>query len=149
MITKESNVIKKCCLYASDFHLEMILLPYIKERIDKSNFIIFTQNDLSNTVKILLDRVNIDKTQKEEILKLNWKESSIENVESKKNIINDNEEINIIINGDCNYIEDINKDLRKLNNNVNIIDCFNIQDKELNMENIKNNYIEVLNASKI
>jgi len=149
MITKESNTARKCCLYASDFHLEMILLPYIKERIDKSNFIIFTQNDLSNTVKILLDRVNIDKTQKEEILKLNWKESSIENVESKKNIINDNEEINIIINGDCNYIEDINKDLRKLNNNVNIIDCFNIQDKELNMENIKNNYIEVLNASKI
>ena len=43
MITKESKAVKKCCLYASDFHLEMILLPYIKERINKSNFIIFTQ----------------------------------------------------------------------------------------------------------
>ena len=29
MITKEHSGIKSCCFYASEFHLEMILLPYI------------------------------------------------------------------------------------------------------------------------
>lgn len=148
MITKESNTVRKCCLYASDFHLEMILLPYIKERINKSKFLIITQNDLSNTIKILLDRVNIEKTQKEEILKLNWKDCSIQGIQSMKEAINDNKEINIIVNGDWNYIEAINKEL-KIFNNVKIIDCFNIQDKKLNMDNIKKIYKEVLNTSKI
>lgn len=149
MITKESKLVKKCCLYASDFHLEMILLPYIKERIDKSKFLIITQNDLSNTIKILLDRVNIDNKQKEEVLKLNWKASLIESAQLIKYFINNNEEINIIVNGDFNYIEAIHKELKIKNHNVNIIDCFNIQDKTLNIDNIKSNYKEVLNTSKI
>ena len=33
MITKEHETKKYCCFYASDFHLEMILLPYIKNNI--------------------------------------------------------------------------------------------------------------------
>ena len=149
MITKESKAVRKCCLYASDFHLEMILLPYIKERIDKSKFLIITQNDLSNTIKILLDRVNIDKTQKEEILKLNWKESSIESMQSIKDYINDTQDTCIIINGDGIYIENINKSLELLMNNVNTIDCFNINDINLNIDNIKNNYEEILNTSRV
>jgi len=148
MITKESHTLRKCCLYASDFHLEMILLPYIKERINKSKFLIFTQNDLSNTIKILLDRVNLGKKQKEDILKLNWEESSIESIQLMKESINENKKINIIVNGDWNYIEAINKEL-KIFNNLNIIDCFNIQDKKLNMDNINNIYKEVINTSKI
>lgn len=149
MITKESKLVKKCCLYASDFHLEMILLPYITERINKSKFLIITQNDLSNTIKILLDRVNIDKKPKEEILKLSWKETSIENIQSIKDIIGDNEEIKVIVNGECDYIEYVNKKLKFLKDNVEIIDCFNINDINLNMNDIKNNYNEVLNTGKL
>ena len=47
MVTKECNSEKKCCLYASDYHLEMILLPYIENKIDESNFVIITQKNLS------------------------------------------------------------------------------------------------------
>ena len=150
MITKESKLVKKCCLYASDFHLEMILLPYIKERINESEFIIITQNDLSDTIRVLVDRVNIDNKQKEEILKLNWKESSIKKVQSIKDTIGNVEKMNIIVNGDCNYIEVINRELELLNsNNIDIIDCFNVNDINLNMNNVKNNYDEVLNTSKM
>ena len=149
MITKESKLVKKCCLYASDFHLEMILLPYIKERIDKSKFLIITQNDLSDTIKILLNRVNIDKKQKEEILKLNWKQSSIKAIQNILDLIKDCKELNIIVNGDLDYIRNINQTLNKLDNKVNIIDCFNVHDINLNMSNIKNEYQEVLNTSKM
>lgn len=149
MITEESNSVKKCCLYASDFHLEMILLPYIKERINKSNFVIITQNDLSDTIKVLLDRVNIEEQEKQKILNLNWNIATKENIESTKKIIENNRNMNIIVNGDCNYIEKINNDLKLLDNNMNIVDCFNINDKQLNMNNIKNNYEEVLNTCKM
>ena len=38
MITKEHKVKKYCLFYASDFHLEMILLPYIKKNIYKDKY---------------------------------------------------------------------------------------------------------------
>jgi len=79
---------------------------------------------------------------------LNWEESSIESIQLMKESINENKKINIIVNGDWNYIEAINKEL-KIFNNLNIIDCFNIQDKKLNMDNINNIYKEVINTSKI
>ena len=150
MITKESKLIKKCCLYASDFHLEMILLPYIKERIDNSKFLIITQNDLSDTIKILLDRVNIEKKQKKEILNLNWNATIIEDLKIDKELINKQNDIHIIVNGDYNYINKINNNLILLySNNINIIDCFNINDENVDLNDIKNNYKEVLNTSKI
>ena len=34
MITKEDKIQKSCCFYASDYHLEMIILPYINKKID-------------------------------------------------------------------------------------------------------------------
>ena len=150
MITKESNSVRKCCLYASDFHLEMILLPYIKEGIDKSKFLIITQNDLSETIKILLDRVNIEKKHKKEILNLNWKKTNIEDLKYVKELINKNDDIHIIVNGDYKYINEINDNLILLySNNVNIIDCFNINDKNIDLSEIKNNYNEVINTRKI
>ena len=148
MITKELKLVKKCCLYASDFHLEMILLPYIKERINKSKFLIITQNDLSNTIKILLDRVNIDKKQKEEILKLSWEECSKEDTKKIIKLIDKN--VNLIINGDFNYVKEINNILNSYSlDNINIIDCFNINDKYLKSIDIKSCYKEVLNTNKI
>ena len=42
MITKEHKVKKYCLFYASDFHLEMILLPYIKKNIYKDKFLSVT-----------------------------------------------------------------------------------------------------------
>ena len=125
MITEEFKAVKKCCLYASDFHLEMILLPYIKERINKLSPIIITQNDLSDTIKVLLDRVNINKEEKQKILNLNWKESTREDVNNIKNLIENNEDIDIIVNGDYSYIEEINIKLEPIDNNIHIINCFN------------------------
>ena len=147
MITKGTKLVKKCCLYASDFHLEMILLPYIKERIDKSKFLIITQNDLSDTIKILLDRVNIDKKQKEEILKLNWKESPKQGVKSILQLFEKNDEISVIVNGESNYVEFVNENINSLTKSIEVINCFSIND--MNLSNIKNSYDEVLNTSKL
>ena len=35
MFTKENNYEKICSFYASDYHLEMIMIPYINRKIEE------------------------------------------------------------------------------------------------------------------
>lgn len=150
MITKELEATKKCCLYASDFHLEMILVPYIKERLDKTKFVILTENNLQDTIRILLDRININKDDKEKILDLNWYSNDNEKFEKIKELNEENNKICIIINGNYNYIKEKNKRLNELmKDNTEIIDCFNISDSETNIEEIQCKYKEFINTSTL
>ena len=41
MVVENNKIEKLCCFYVSDFHLEMILLPYINKKIEE-NIIIKT-----------------------------------------------------------------------------------------------------------
>ena len=150
MITKELEATKKCCLYASDFHLEMILVPYIKERLEKTEFVILTENNLQDTIKILLDRININKNDKEKILDLNWYSNDNEKFDKIKELNEKNNKICIIINGNYNYIKEKNKKLNELmKDNTEIIDCFNISDSETNVEEIQYKYKEFINTSTL
>ena len=47
-----------CAFYASDYHLEMIMLPYINENLknDKTVYV-FTEHNLEDTINTLLSRV--------------------------------------------------------------------------------------------
>ena len=146
MMTKETEELKKCCLYASEFHLEMILLPFIREKNNKVEFIIFTQNDLSKTINMLLDRVNINKEEKQKILNYNWKKYKEIDIEK---IFNNKENIEVIVNGDCKFIEEINYKIKQYNSRVNIIDCFYVNDADLEINNIKHKYDIFLNTTKI
>ena len=131
MITKEFKLKKYCCVYASDFHLEMILLPYIKKNIDKFKIIILTEEDLSKSVKQVIDRTNLLEDEKNEILNLNW---------NNKNVDWDNIEefTSIIINGKTDYINKINDKIKELGlKNINIINCFNINEVQKNKINIE------------
>ena len=149
MVTKELEANKKCCLYASDYHLEMILLPYIKENLNKCNFIIMTQNDLSETIKVLLNRVNITKEEKNDIISINWKDKNEININDIRNMIKNNIKLNIIIKGDNTYIQKINNDLKSLvSENLCIIDCLSI-DNNTNIKDIEKKYKEILNTIKI
>ncbi len=145
MATKDQNVMKYCCLYASDFHLEMILLPYIKKNINTSKIIIFTQRNLLDSMMVLLERVNLSNEYKKKILNLTfW--NNMKFIDFEKDAI----EYTIIINGDTNYIKKINNQIEKLKlKYINIIDCYNINDNKLNIDEIKNQYDEILNTKKI
>ena len=132
MVTKECNSERKCCLYASDYHLEMILLPYVENKIDESNFVIITQKDLSKTIKILLNRVNL-------------KDEKIEFINKSKD-----KKLNIIINGNYEYVKKINNTLNLMkNHNLEIVDCYYIGDEKVKIEELKKNYKEFINTIKI
>ena len=149
MVTKEWNSEEKCCLYASDYHLEMILLPYIESKIDESNFVIITQKDLSKTIKVLLDRVYLNNDKKNKIIKLNWDNNYIEKMKYIDKL-KENNKLNIIVNGDYNYIKKIHNTLNTIkNNNIEIVDCYCIYDKSVRIDEIKKKYKVFINTIKI
>ncbi|MBP3802209.1 MAG: hypothetical protein J6I85_09400 [Clostridia bacterium] len=133
-----------CAFYASDYHLEMIMLPYINTNLQNDKKIyVFTQNNLENTMRILLDRVNIDKNIKEKVLDINWKIDD----ENKYNdlILNEKntKESVVFVKGSNEYIEKVNKNLRQFNGRMklDIIDCYNIDD-------VGNNAVDIVKCHK-
>ena len=148
MVTKERNIKEYCCLYANEFHLEMILLPYIKNRMNISKIYIYTEENLSNTLKILLERVNLKIEEKNKILEIkNWDSEEI-----KKIYIDNNKEYTIIINGDEEYKNKIKEKLKNVINNSNIttiVDCYNINNEKIEVGEIRRKYSKILNTEGI
>ena len=75
MIRENNGKNEKVCLFfASDYHFEMISLPYINENLKKDkNIVVFTENDLNKTIYKLLSNVNLSKEEKENIERVDWK----------------------------------------------------------------------------
>lgn len=143
MITKECKLVKYCCFYVSNYHLEMILLPYIKNKIDKTNIVIFTEENLQDTMKILLNRTNLKEEVKNKILNLrywnNYEKNKLKKIENMEHIF--------IINGSLEYINKINLKIKKLDfSKISIVDCYNINNNDLNISAIKQNYDKILNT---
>ena len=142
MNTKESEVKKYCCFYASDFHLEMILLPYIKDNIYKDKFIIFTEESLTDSMKVLLNRTNLNLEEKNLMINLNWDEKTEADLSKYKF-----DDHTIIINGSSKYINKINQKIKnKYPRKINIIDCYSINDKNVELGQIKEKYDDILNT---
>lgn len=140
MVVENNKIEKLCCFYVSDFHLEMILLPYINKKIEE-NIIIKTERDLKDTVEILVSKMNLNQENKEKILSLGWNGKENKKIEDKSNVI---------IIGNKKYVEDINNQIRQTNiKNVNIIDCYNFEDIKEDMDNIMNSYSQNLNTTGI
>ena len=148
MVTKEQFKNKMCLFCASDYHLEMILLPYIKERIDNSKFIIFTENNLEDSISTLLTKVNLDEKDKQKIKNINWKDTDDVKYEQMERDIDKN--VRVIINGSFNYIKFVNKKIEEISNKeIEIIDCYHIGDKDVDILNIQKQYKKILNTQKI
>ena len=134
MITKKQKINKNCCLYVSDFHLEMILLPYLKRRMKNSEILIW------------LDRTNLNIEDKEKILNIKYWDNK--NINKNKN--ENSKEYTVIINGNKEYIKEINKKIKILNAEViNVVDCYDINNCIIEPSFIKSNYKNILNTENI
>jgi len=133
MVVQNEGAEKTCCFYVSDFHLEMILIPYINEKIEE-DITILTEKNLRESIQIVTSKMNINEKNKQKILQLNW-----EGAEKIK------ENSNIIIIGSKNYIEENNEQIKN-SNPTSILDCYNFEDEKNNMEDIFKNYNNTLNT---
>ena len=148
-ITKEKN----CAFYASDYHFEMISLPYISRSMDQNKeIIILTENDLDDTVKILMSKMNLNEEKKKKILKLKWKNEDLIKFKELSKKTKENKEIVIFIKGKQNYIKNVNKNIEKWvvkNNNIKVVDCYEFFEVKNKMKEVAEEYDKVLGTTAI
>ena len=148
-ITKE----KSCAFYASDYHFEMISLPYIGKSMDENKeIIILTENNLGDTVNTLISKMNLEKEKKEKILSLDWDNNDLKKFKEISKKTKEKADMIIFIKGKQNYIKNINKNIEKWvieNNHVKIIDCYEFFEIEEKIDEIAQEYCKVLGTSRL
>ena len=147
MITKEKKTEKICSFYASDYHLEMIMIPYINRKIEeKANIAIVTERNLTETINIVISKMHLPQKRKQEILDINWENKTISDIK----FANESQELVLFIVGSVDYINKINEQIEQIqiNHNVRIIDCYSIEEVQKNVTEIVLNHSKVLNTTE-
>ena len=155
----KNNIEKICSFYVSDWHLVTMLLPYINKQInEKANIITILENDIEENIKTLIKRLNLKNEEK--ILNLNWKKTNgikYSEIERKLKDLKKEQILNVVfINGKKEYIDMTNKNVEKFlsenknkykNINIKIINCFEVSEFNINMQEILHNHDKILNTS--
>lgn len=136
LIVENKKIEKICSFYVSDYHLEMVLIPYINEKLSKNEEIeIISEKNLKETVNTLISKMNINEENKKKILELKWDKN--EKIELKDNMI---------VIGTKKYLEEINNDIEEKTNNIKVVNCFNFEEVKGEMGNIIKEYDKSLNT---
>lgn len=142
---------KTCAFYASDYHFEMISLPYIKKNLEESKeILILTENNLDDTIRNLISKMNLKEDKKENILKIDWKNNDLSKFKKIKKDIEERKDIIIFIKGKENYIKNINENIEKWidkNSNIKIIDCYDMEEISENLDEVMDQYKMILNTT--
>ena len=152
MVKQNKKEEKLCLFFSSDYHFEMISLPYINENLKKdNNVIIMTENDLNGTVDKLLSRVNLTEEEKEKITKIDWNNDDVSKFKEIKSANKSNKETIIFVKGKENYIDTVNKNINNWidNNEVKVIDCYDINEVYEDVSSIAKNYNKILSTSGV
>lgn len=135
---------KTCAFYASDYHFEMMSLPYINKKLDESKeVIVLTENNLEETIKTLVSKINLNEDKKAEILKIDWKNNYLNKFKKINEDIKNKKDMVIFVKGKENYIKNINKNIEKWtgkSKNVEIIDCYDMEEISQKIDNIMDKY---------
>lgn len=146
-ITKE----KTCAFYASDYHFEIISLPYIEEQLEKNKqIIVLTENDLEESVKTVISKTNLRETKRKNIFSIDWNNDNLSKFKKIKKDIEDQKDIIIFIKGKENYIKNVNRNIEKFvsnKDNVKIVDCYDIEEVSQDIDSIMNKYEKVLSTT--
>ena len=155
----KNNIEKLCSFCVSDWHLVTMLLPYINKQInEKANVITLLENDIDENIKTLIKKLNLKNEQK--ILDINWKRTNGMKYSELKNRMRElkkNDTLNVVfIHGNKNYIDITNKNIEKFLNdnikkykevNIKIINCFEVSEFNINMQEILHFHDKILNTS--
>lgn len=129
MLIENKNIEKICNFYVSDFHLEMILLPYLNQKLKEEEPVtIISEKNLNQSIKELISKVNLDNKIKNNILNLKWDSAEIKEIQNNSNVV---------LIGTENFIEQKKNKLIDMDvENLKIIDCYNLQEVEKDVQKI-------------
>lgn len=139
MVLEEKKVKNICNFYVSEYHLEIMLLPYISKKIDnEENITIITEIDLESTLNVVIERINLDKDKKEKIKKIGWNIQNIENIIPNTNVI---------LIGSKKFINEKVFELKERQvENLEIIACYNYNEVKNDMKEIVSKCDGMLNT---
>lgn len=134
---------KLCCFYASDWHLTVMLLPYISKKINEDSSIYMKcENDIKQKLEILLNKLSV-KNEKM-IMSMSWNNTVNEDeTDSKEKIY--------IISGSEEFIENKNQEIEEYyqnkDENIKIINCYEVNEN-CRLKDIieENGYTKILNT---
>lgn len=137
--------IKKCGFYVNEWHLTMMILPYVKNKIEeKENVIIVSNENLENNIKTILNKINLKDEIKQELIKISCNVIRIEEISEQINKYDE-----IIIVGKEEYINKVNKEIEKVvtREKISIVDCYEVLDFNKNIEQILSNHKMLVNTA--
>lgn len=156
------NYIRKTCgFYVSEYHMVTMLLPHIVTKIEEGVKIDTILNkNIKGEIKELISKLNINDITKAKILNINWENSEENNFSYIKDymrkLVENYNDIEIIINGTKEEIDDINKNIEywldmnieKIQGiHINIINCYEISEFNSNINVILDNHNYIINTS--
>lgn len=134
-----------CSFCVNDYHLAVMLIPYIYEEIDEGKKVItFLDRDLDSISKRVI--ATNSKFWKEEKIfqKVDLKKTKFEKLANKFENVQNNDVI--IVAGKDEFIERINRLIINFHTNFTIVNCFYVSDIAKN-ENFKiSDYSKILNT---
>ncbi len=144
-LTKE----KICAFYTSDYHFEMITLPYIHNKLEENKeIVIFTEDNLNETATKLINNISLSEEKREQLLGLDWSNDDFSKIKYIKSNIKDNGII--FIKGNRKYIDNINANIdmwRSKLGEIKIIDCYNLEEIGEDMKELAGKYQKMLITS--
>ena len=147
LVTKD----KVCACYASDYHFEMITLPCVYKNLEeKRDVIILTENNLEETIKVLLSKMNFNESRKKQIIGLDWENDDLKKFRKIKYNLENDIETTIFVKGNENYIKNANLNLEKWEKNrknFKVIDCYNIEEVADKVDELMKSYNKILKTS--
>ena len=152
MMKENKREEKLCLFFASDYHFEMISLPYINESLKKNeNVIIMTENNLDSSVDKVLSRINLNEEEKNKLTKINWKNDDLNKFKELENANKDGKDTLIFVKGRENYIDNMNKNIENWTNDtdIKIVDCYDINEIQDDVSSIAKKYDRILSTSGV
>lgn len=150
MEVQKNSLTKLCSFYVSDWHLVTMLLPYINQKInEQAKIATILEKDIKQNVDTLVEKLNLK--NKEKILNLNW--STQDEIKSKINELEKNQELVIFINGSKEFIEKYNRKLTRyfethlIRNEIKIINCYEVIEFNGAISEILDEHDKILNTS--
>ncbi len=158
-----NNVKRACGFYVSSMHLITMILPFIKNQISEGAKVeTVLEYNLKENVSNILDNLIINEKEKEEISNINWSNNKIPKYSdfegNMKNILEENNKIIILVNGNRKYIDEVNKLINKfIKKNINkiskkeitIINCYEVSEFDDNIREILDTHEFIVNTSGI
>lgn len=135
---------KICSFCVNDYHLAVMILPYIYEVINEGRKVItFLDRDLKEiSNKVIM--TNKKFWESEELRKIDFEKTKFDKLSQKFENVQENDVI--IVAGKDDFIERMNRLIINFHTNFTIVNCFHVSDIAKN-ENFKiSDYAKILNT---